>query len=131
MQGNTWKSGFYLGWVFVTLCAVAVVLGLTHIPGEDMPPILEVHDLDKLEHLAAYGLIASFFLLSLRRPVRLALLLLGLAVLAGMGALDELTQPLVHRAASLGDYACDLAGIALACLLFGAAQLSGFRPASR
>ena len=131
MKGNTWKSSFHPRWVLITLFALGVVLGLTHIPGEDVPDILQAGGLDKVEHMAAYGLIASFSLLSLKRPVRPLLLWLGLAALAGIGALDETTQPLVNRTASLADYACDLAGIAVACLLFGVAKLSGFRAALR
>ncbi len=131
MQGSTWKSGFHPRWVFITLFALGVVLGLTHIPNEDIPSLLQPHAFDKLEHIAAYGLIATCFLLSLKRPVRPALLLLGLATLGGIGALDEMTQPLFHRTCSIADYACDLAGIAVACLLFGAAKLSAFRTAPR
>ena len=36
-------------------------------------------------------------------------------MLAVIGILDELTQPLVNRYASVGDYAADLIGILLAC----------------
>lgn len=131
MQGSTWKSSFHPRWVLIAVFALGGVLGLTHIPGEDVPDILQVGGLDKLEHIAAYGLIASCFLLSLRKPVRPMLLLVGLAALAAIGALDETTQPFVHRTASLADYACDLTGIAGACLLFGVAKLSGFRAAPR
>jgi hypothetical protein len=103
------------------------VLILTHIPPEDIPPILQVHIPDKVEHLVAYGLIAGFFLLSLKRPVRLALLLIGLAALAVIGALDETTQPLVNRTCDLWDYVADLTGIALACVILLVAKLLRFR----
>ncbi len=63
--------------------------------------------------------------------MRPALLFLGLALLAGIGALDETTQPLVRRTCSIVDYACDLTGIAVACLLFAVVKLSGFRVAPR
>ena len=66
----------------------------------------------------AYGLIAGSFLLSLRRPVRPALLLLGLAAVVVLGALDEVTQPLVHRTADIRDYFSDLTGVAAACAVF-------------
>ncbi len=131
MKGSTWKSQVRLHWVWITLFALAGVLGLTHIPNEEVPSILQSHGLDKVEHMAAYGLIASFFLLSLKRPAPRVLLLLGLAALAGIGALDETTQPFVNRTASLADYACDLAGIIVACLIFGAGKLSRFRTAPR
>ncbi|MCL5280721.1 MAG: VanZ family protein [Planctomycetes bacterium] len=119
------RSGFRPRWMLLTLLAAGTVLGLTHIPGEDMPRVLQVHYLDKAEHVAAYGLIAGFFLLSLQRPVRPAVLLIGLATLATLGALDEMTQPLVHRIASIWDYACDLIGIALVSMVFLVGRLSG------
>jgi VanZ family protein len=125
------QSIFRPWWTAAAGLSLVGVLALTHIPGPDVPEVLQAGGLDKLEHIAAYGLIASFFLLSLKRPARPALLLLGLAALAGIGALDETTQPLVQRTASLTDYACDLAGIAVACLLFGAAKRSGSRTAPR
>ena len=131
MKGSTWKSSFHPRWVFITVFALVGVLGLTHIPNEDIPSVLQSHSLDKIEHMAAYGLVAAFFLLSLKRPVRPVLLVLGLAALAGIGVLDEATQPLVHRTASLTDYACDLGGITVACLTVGTRKLSGFRTAPR
>ena len=101
-----------------TVLGIACVLGLTHIPGPSMPRILEVDGLDKLEHVVAYGLITTLFLLSLRKPVRPLLLLTGLAALALLGALDETTQPFVERTASFTDYASDLVGIAVPCIVW-------------
>jgi hypothetical protein len=130
-----------------TVVSVVIVLGLTHIPGERIPRVLQAHYLDKVEHVVAYGLIAGFFLLSLPRPARPegrtrsgpagrerfrpAVLLIGLAMLAALGALDEMTQPLVHRIASVADYACDLIGVALASVVFLVARLSGISAALR
>lgn len=127
MMEDAGKSRFRPRWVLLTLIAVGVVLGLTHIPGEDMPRALQVHALDKVEHIVAYGLIAGCFLLSLRRPVRWVLLLAGLVVLAALGALDETTQPLVHRSCDLWDFACDLTGIAVACVVLTVARWTRFR----
>jgi VanZ family protein len=126
MTENAWTSYFRPRWLLLTLLAAGVVFGLTHIPGENIPRMLQVHYLDKAEHVVAYGLIAGFFLLSLKRPVRPAVLLVGLATLAVLGALDEATQPLVHRFASASDYVCDLAGMAMACAVFLVARLPGF-----
>jgi hypothetical protein len=127
MAESTLKSCFRPRWMFLTLLVASCVLILTHIPPEDIPPILQVHIPDKVEHLVAYGLIAGFFLLSLKRPVRLALLLIGLAALAVIGALDETTQPLVNRTCDLWDYVADLTGIALACVILLVAKLLRFR----
>ena len=124
MTAGAWKSYFRPRWLLLTLLAAGVVLGLTHIPGERIPRALQVHYLDKAEHVVAYGVIAGFFLLSLKRPVRPAVLLIGLVLLAVLGILDEATQPLVNRFASVSDYACDLIGVAIPCAVFLVGGLS-------
>ena len=91
--------------------------------GERIPRALQVRFLDKVEHVTAYGLIAGFFLLSLKRPVRPAVPLIGLAILAALGALDETTQPLVERTCDLWDFASDLVGITIPCVISGIARL--------
>lgn len=118
MTDSVWKSCFHPRWLMLTLLVAAGVLGLTHIPGQSIPRVLQVHYLDKAEHVVAYGLMAGFFLLSLKRPVRPTVLLIGLALLVVIGALDEVTQPLVNRFASVSDYASDLTGVAIACVIF-------------
>jgi VanZ family protein len=130
MAERTWQSAFRPGWAMATVLGVACVLGLTHIPGPSMPRILEVGGLDKLEHILAYGLITTLFLLSLRRPVRPRLLLTGLAALAVLAALDETTQPFVERTASLTDYASDLVGIAVPCIVWVTASRRRLRRAA-
>jgi hypothetical protein len=127
MAASTLKSCFRPRWMFLTLLVVGCVLILTHIPPEDIPGILQVRIPDKVEHIVAYGLIAGSFLLSLKRPVRPALLLTGLAALAVIGALDETTQPLVNRTCDLWDYVADLTGIALVCAIFLVLKPSRFR----
>jgi VanZ family protein len=126
MTEGTWKSCFRPRWLMLTLLVAVVVLGLTHIPGQRIPRVLQVRYLDKAEHVVAYGLIAGFFLLSLKRPVRPAVLLMGLAILAALGALDEATQPFVNRVASVSDYACDLIGVAIPSVVLLVGRLSGF-----
>ena len=118
MTNRAWESYFHRGWMAATLAALGGVLTLTHIPQDAIPPALQKNTLDKVEHVAAYGLIAAFFLLSLKRPVRPVLLLTGLATLAAVAALDEVTQPLVNRQASVGDYVADLIGMVLACWVY-------------
>lgn len=125
MTDGVWKSCFHPRWLMLTLLVAAGVLGLTHIPGQSIPRVLQVHYLDKAEHVVAYGLMAEFFLLSLKRPVRLTVLLIGLALLVVIGALDEVTQPLVNRFASVSDYASDLTGVAIACVIFLVSRPSG------
>jgi VanZ family protein len=125
MTDGVWKSCFHPRWLMLTLLVAAGVLGLTHIPGQSIPRVLQVHYLDKAEHVVAYGLMAEFFLLSLKRPVRPTVLLIGLALLVVIGALDEVTQPLVNRVASVSDYASDLTGVAIACVIFLVSRPSG------
>ncbi len=127
MTEGTLKSCVRPRWILLTMAAVACVLGLTHIPGQHMPRILEVHALDKVEHVAAYGSIAGCFLLSLKGPMRPVLLLLGLVALVVIAALDETTQPLVDRTCDLWDFASDMVGIAIPCVVSGIAKLLGFR----
>jgi VanZ family protein len=98
----------------VALLSLVVVIGLTHIPQEVLSRVFRANPFDKVEHVVAYGVVATFLFLSLRRPVYLPLFLMMLAALAVVGALDEMTQPLVNRQASIVDYGADLAGVALA-----------------
>lgn len=118
MTERTWQGHFHPRWLLAAGLSLVCVLGLTHIPQEAMPRALQQSMLDKVEHVAAYGLVTGLFLLSLRWPVRPAVLLSGLAALAAIGVLDEVTQPWVHRQASIWDYAGDLAGIALSGVAF-------------
>jgi len=118
MVRNRLASYFYPRWIVIALLSTLVVLALTHIPQEALPRMFRNTLADKIQHFGAYGLVAAFLILSLRRPVRLWLLLAVLSGLALVGALDEVTQPLVHRHASIIDYAADLVGIAVACSIF-------------
>lgn len=109
---------FHRKWFIASLLSLAVVLMLTHVPQDVMPRVLHKHMLDKVEHIVAYGLTAILLLLSLQNPVRFVHVAVSLGLLAGVGILDETTQPFVNRTASVGDYASDLIGIALACIVF-------------
>ena len=102
---------FNAKWLIIAVTFTAVVLVLTHIPQEAMPSRLQISGLDKLAHALAYGAITLLFILSLKTsPTTFSALLLFLAILA-VGAIDELTQPLVHRTASLTDWLADVTGI--------------------
>lgn len=118
MPDNRIEFRFRKGWLAASLLCTILVLTLTHIPQEVMPKFLQRSMLDKVEHIAAYGLIAFLVLQALPNPTPLASAAVGLLVLAGLGILDETTQPLVNRIASVHDYAADLIGIAFACTVF-------------
>lgn len=90
-------------------------LVITHLPASNLPS-LGVKD-TKL-HLMGYAGIASFFWLTLAAyGVGLGRrVLLGLAVLAAYGALDELTQPIFGRSADSLDFLADMLGASAALL---------------
>ncbi len=95
----------------------AIVLILTHIPQEFVPSQLQKNGLDKLYHVAAYGVITFLFIFSLKSsPSMLSSLIVFFALLA-IGMADEVTQPLVNRQASFADLAADAIGIVTVLLL--------------
>jgi VanZ family protein len=82
-----------------------------------MPERLQICGLDKIEHFVAYGAITFLFVLSLRdrfSVLSAAILFFGISV---VGALDELTQPLVNRTASPIDWLADIFGIIIVLLV--------------
>lgn len=95
----------------ITLWTTEAVL--THIPLPTLPPAAPS---DKTMHFAAYFVLATSLLLTLwaygrslsRRQM------LTFLVMAAYGAVDELTQPLVNRHASLLDWIASAAGAAAA-----------------
>lgn len=123
MAESTLRSCFHPRWVSFTLLVAGRVLTLTHVPPQDMPRIQQLRVPDKVEHVVAYSLIAGFFPPLAQGPVHPALLLIGLGLLAVIGALDETTQPLVHRTCDLCDYVRDLTGIAVPCIVLLVAEM--------
>jgi len=117
MARRTLASCFHPWWMVVALVSMGGVIALTHIPQDVLTRVMHANPHDKIEHVVAYGVVAALLLLSLRRPVPWVLLLALLCALAAVGALDEMTQPLVKRQASFLDYAADLVGIAGGCLI--------------
>jgi VanZ family protein len=130
-------GAFNTGWLVGAAAATVGVLALTHIPQDSMPQVLLTDRFDKLEHVAAYGMIATLYMLALRRQPRdgvgeerngrrrqweikgwLGLAVLVALGLAAIGAVDEWTQPFVHRTCSVWDWTADAVGITGACALF-------------
>ena len=96
----------------------ALVLLLTHIPKEVMPSQLQENSHDKLHHVVAYGAITFLFILSLKSsPSMLSTLLIFFALLA-ISIVDEVTQPLMNREASLADIVANVIGIIMVLLFF-------------
>jgi hypothetical protein len=131
---NELKETFNPAWLIVAAIVTLGVLGLTHIPQESVPKVLRFDRFDKLEHIGAYGTMAVFYLLALRgqppepsegrkRQWWVINGWLGLAILislglAAIGAVDELTQPYVHRSCDFTDWLGDATGIAIVCIAF-------------
>lgn len=108
---------FDIKWLALAVAFTAIVLLLTHIPKEAMPPRLQENPHDKLHHVIAYGVITFLFILSLKvSSTPFLFSLLFFAILA-IGIADEVTQPLVNRTASLADIAANIIGI-VTVLLF-------------
>ena len=74
--------------------------------------------LDKIGHFVAYGAITFLLVLSIKaRPSLLSAAILFF-VTSALGAVDELTQPLVNRVASPVDWIADIVGISVVLLAF-------------
>jgi VanZ family protein len=85
----------------------------THVPADELPSFQTT---DKTLHLIGYAGLSTAFWLTLRAygQARLRRALLVVLVLAGYGALDEATQPLVNRYASVVDWQFNCIGALLA-----------------
>ncbi len=117
---------FNIKWLVLAVTFTALVLLLTHIPKEVMPSQLQENSPDKLHNVVAYGAITFLFILSLKSsPSMLSTLLVFFALLA-IGIVDEITQPLVNREASLTDLAANVIGI-VTVLLFSMVSKRRFR----
>jgi VanZ family protein len=111
-------SYFNLKWLTIATLVTATIVLITHIPQEIMPERLQISGLDKIEHIVAYGVITFSFILSLRaRPSLLSAVILFFAI-SVLGAVDELTQPLVNRVACPFDWLADIIGISVVLFIF-------------
>jgi VanZ family protein len=108
---------FNIKWLIVAVISTAVLILLTHLPPQMMPAGLNIKGLDKIAHFSAYAAITLFFLLSFKNNVSLRLLVIIFVFGAGLGILDELTQPFVSRTASVMDLAADISGIIIMLFL--------------
>ncbi len=114
----------FLRWSSVVVCAAVwlAAAAATHVP---METFSEVPVGDVVLHFAGYLGLACVFLLTLRVHgvafARRALLTAGILLL--YGALDEITQPLVNRYASINDWLANAVGIAAAISLDALAAL--------
>jgi VanZ family protein len=96
-----------------------VVLAATSLPASAFPPLLRIPGLDKLVHMAMYGVLAALgarpALASSRGAKGIAWLLAGIALFA---ALDELHQIWIPgRSADVFDWVADMGGALLGIVL--------------
>ncbi|MBC8468992.1 MAG: VanZ family protein [Planctomycetes bacterium] len=112
------KPTFNLKRLTIATVFTAIVVLVTHIPQEIMPKRLQVSGLDKIEHIVAYGAITFLFVLSLTARFSLLSAAVLFFAISVVGALDELTQPLVNRIASPMDWLADIVGISIVLLAF-------------
>jgi len=96
------------------------LLVATHLPKQVAG--LPTNQADKLIHFAAYAVLAWLLAMAWQASVgRLNARHLKLVWLAVVffGAIDEVTQPLVGRTASVADWLADAAGAVVGLLVFG------------
>jgi VanZ family protein len=109
---------FDIKWLVLAIIFTATVIVLTHIPQRLMPSQMQESGVDKLLHFLAYGAITFLLILSVKSSPSLRLTLLVLFALLAIGIVDEITQPLVRRQASLTDLMADVTGVVAVLLLF-------------
>lgn len=111
------ETRFNIKLLITAILFTAIVLILTHIPKEVMPSQLQENSPDKLYHVVAYGAITFLFILSLKSSPSILSSLFVFFALLTIGIVDEITQPLVNREASLTDLAANVIGIVTVLLL--------------
>ncbi len=129
------KGTFNPGWLAGAAAATLGVFGLTHIPQDAIPKVLQANKFDKVEHVAAYGTITVLYMLALKsqegddtagRKRRrrwelsrwLSMAVLIVLGLGAIGAVDEWTQPYVNRTCSIWDWTANMVGIVGVCGFF-------------
>ena len=95
------ENTFKIKWLIISFCCTVTVVFITHIPQKYMPTRLNISGIDKIGHIVAYGIITLLFIVSLKRSLSLFSAIIILFAIACFGIVDELTQPLVNRTASL------------------------------
>jgi len=105
------RKYFDIKWLVLAFLSTTVVIILTHIPQESMPSQIQQSGLDKILHALAYGTITFCVILSIKSPPSIYIALIVLCSLLTIGIFDEITQPIVHRQASLSDLLADVIGV--------------------
>ncbi len=109
---------FDIKWLVLAVVFTATIIVLTHIPQRLMPSQTQESGVDKLLHFLAYGAITFLLILSVKSSPSPRLIIFVLFALLAIGIVDEITQPLVRREASLTDLMADMTGVVGVLLLF-------------
>ena len=108
------SRGLRLAALVICIAAWIGAFVATHSPLPAPPP--EMHVSDKTLHVAGYFALSSIFWLTLLahgKAGKVRTLATGI-VMSAYGALDEVTQPMFNRFASVDDWLADLCGIIIA-----------------
>jgi VanZ family protein len=119
-MARNWRNNRLKTWALTLLVVYWLALFVsTHVPLAPQA-ILPKNVSDKLLHLTAYGGLAFLICLnwSLRRPLGWRQAAIVLALVAGFGALDEVTQIPVGRDCDLVDWTADVTGATVGVGLF-------------
>jgi VanZ family protein len=106
-------------WQLALACYWGALFLGTHVPIERIP--LQDGATDKFAHLSAFGMLAMVFAItwqvSAGRLMARHLIWAWIAI-AIYGAVEEMTQPIVGRTASIGDWLADASGAAMGLVVF-------------
>jgi hypothetical protein len=96
----------------------ATVLVATHLPQELLPDILQLHGIDKLQHVIAYSAITLFLIISFNTSLTILSAVILFLAISTIAVTDELTQPFVNRTADSFDWLADVIGIAVSLISY-------------
>ena len=111
-----YKRFIKIPWVIAALGTLFVIVVGTHLPESVVVRQLNVTSFDKIVHVAAYSILGYMLLRAVSVRSKFVSLLIVLGLIAVIGALDEFTQPIVHRTASVTDWLADCGGVCIAGL---------------
>lgn len=106
------RAGATILWIVYWVC----LFGLTHTPVTPRGPKL-IPNADKIAHFAAFFILGWLGMragIAARKRLFARSGILWLFLYACYAGADELTQPMMHRCASWGDWYADIIGIAAA-----------------
>ena len=104
-------------WLTAFAIVLILIIVLTHIPQSIISYHINITHFDKLLHVLSYGILGYLLFCSLKLRSKLVSFWVVILVVAVIAGLDELTQPLVQRCASIADWLADCIGVCSSCFL--------------